>query len=534
MQGPSRRSGSLCAFAALLLASCAGKSIPIAADCSTIVPGQVAHYDAYTQQFLNTVTSEPPDNLAGAIVWGARYYLESLLDAYEATGNAKYMQAFVDTGTVVINQVQTLTLVNVADPSAPGSTIDSPAVDETGWPTQLDSFSESVAVPTTDGQTSLYAQTFGPINGVPEYPLYLQIAQQAGGLTLAWTNSDEPLQSYSVASEADLANMAAAPLVEGQSYGRIKPTGLGLPAPGTYEVDSPITTIWHEQTAGILLPFVRFLLLAKEDPKLADPTLVANWQSQVSKIAAGYVDEFASDGNGGLIFQNPVWLPNLAAGTPAAADYVSIEAEMRMFLYALTGDSSQLAIAQGLIAHQRNYNWQKSSSGWLLLKYWPDMVPWSTHAEAPIGSIWDVYTFDTTLPAPVEDAATFVQLFHEAGVLGLAGALDIPPVVYASDRSTLAQYLYADPRDVANRTGGLLRGAYPTAASTPNDPPSTAEYSFSSAWYVSPEIAGPAFVAANWKWMLQFAQDPQDAPVGYFLRAWARSEAAEAAICKEQ
>jgi hypothetical protein len=531
-----RGAGLLCVCISQFgLVSCAANTSGLsAADCSGIVAGELAHYDSYSQQFLNAATSQPDDNLAGNIVWGTRYYMESLLDAYEATGNLKYIQAFVGTGTTVMSEVQTLAITNVADPSAPGSTVDSPTIDETGWPTQLGSFAESIAIPTTDGQVSLYAQNIEPTTVGADGAIYFEVTpQDGGGLTLSWVGASGPLQSYAVTSEADLANIAAAPLVEGQSYGRIKPTGLGLPAPGMYNADSPITTIWHEQTGGILLPFVRFLVLAKRHPGLADAATIAAWQSEVVKLAAGYVDEFVPDGAGGLIFRNPIWLPNLAAGTNAAADYISVEATMRMFLYVLTGDPNQLAIARGLIIHESQH-WQTNASGWLLLKYWPDMVPWTTRAAAPVGSIWDEYSFDPTDPAPVEDAATYVNMFHEANILKLTGTVGIPDHVYAADRATLQQYLYAGPSEVNNRPAGLLRGAYPTATSTRTDPLSSAEYSLSSAWYVAPEVSDPAFVEANWNWMLQFNQNPEAAggDVGYFLKAWAMSEAAASAACK--
>jgi hypothetical protein len=504
-----------------------------AANCSEVSASSLTHYDSLSQQFLDQATQYPADNSGGDIVWGTRYYLESLLDAYEATGNPKYIQAFLQTGAVVMKEAQTLTVVNVADPSAPGNNVDSPTITVDGWPTQLGSFSDSVAIPTPNGDTSFYAQNLDPTD--PNGPIYLQVASaQGGGLTISWVGATQTLQSTTVQNLPDLSTLASAPLIEGQSYGRINPTGLGLPAVGTYRVNSPLSTIWHEQTGGILLPFARFLLLAKNQPGLVDSATVAAWTPQVLAIAGSYEDEFVPDDDGGLRLRNPIWLPNALAGTNAAADYVAVEATMRIFLYALTNDPSQLAIAQGLVAHQENFHWQVSVQNWLLLKSWPCLVTWTTRAAAPAGSIWDQFSYDTTSPSSVEDGAAYVDLFHEANVLGLAPALGISSASYRANQLALRQYLYADPSVVKDRPAGLLRGSYPTAQSKASDPLTTSQYPWSSAWYVAPEVSDPAYVNANWDWMMRFNQNPQGGPVGYFLLSWAMSEAAELRVCQAQ
>src|ERR1700683_5367441 len=320
-------------------------------DCFGMSPNSLARYDRLLQQVLDQPTREPANNLSGNIVWGTRYYMESLLDAYEATGNPKYIQSFVTTGTSVMNEMQSISVVDVPDPSAPGSTIDSPVISVGGCHTQLNSCSESVAVPTLTGQVSVNIQNLQPTS--PDGPVWFEVTQQtATNLVLDWVGPTQTLETHTVQNLSDLSSLASLPLIEGQSFGRIKPTGLGLPPPGTYQVTSPIHTIWHEQTGGILLPFVRFLFIARNHPGLADPATVARWSSQVLKIAGSYQDEFVSDGTGGLLFQNPIWLPNALAGTYVAADYIAVEAEVRMFLYALTGRVSQLQLAEGPVTHQ--------------------------------------------------------------------------------------------------------------------------------------------------------------------------------------
>ena len=144
-------------------------ALSVKPNCSGMSPNTLAHYDSLLQQVLDQPTREPANNLSGNIVWGTGYYMESLLDAYEATGNPKYIQAFVTTGASVMNEVQSTSVVDVPDPSAPGSTIDSPVISVVGWPTQLNSFSESVAVPTLSGQVSINIQNLQPTS--PDGPV---------------------------------------------------------------------------------------------------------------------------------------------------------------------------------------------------------------------------------------------------------------------------------------------------------------------------------------------------------------------------
>jgi len=505
----------------------------VTTNCAGISSTSLTHYDTISQQFLDEATQHPSDNSGGSVVWGTRYYMESLLDAYEATGNLKYIRAFMSTAAQVMNLEASLTVVNASDPSAPGSTVNSPVITVMGWPTQLGSFSESVAIPTSTGQTALYAQNLNPSN--PDSPIFLNVKQGSdGGVELDWVRFGSPLESHSVKTVADLTALDSTPLIWGTTLTRTKATGLGLPAPGTYQVNTPINTIWHEQTGGIMLPFARFLWLAKSHPGIADPNIVAQWQSAVLSIATSYEDQFISDGNGGLRFLNPIWLPNAIAGVDASADYIAVEATMRLFLFEITGDQHQLSIARGLVTHQKNFHWQLGSQGWLLLKAWPCLITWSTRSAAPAGSVWDNFEYDVTSPLPLEDGATFVDLFHQANNLKLAASLGITPDFYAANAATLQQYLFAEPSQVLHRPAGLLRGAYPTIDSSSSTGLSDTQYPLTSAWYLPPELASNTFVNANWSWSLQFGQTPQTAPIGYFLRAWARSEAAEQRLCKQQ
>src|SRR5215472_900765 len=72
--------------------SCGGTMNPTSdihpgADCAGAPTTSLSVYDSYSARFADIDTTHPSSNLGGQVVWNTRYYLESLITAYEATGN---------------------------------------------------------------------------------------------------------------------------------------------------------------------------------------------------------------------------------------------------------------------------------------------------------------------------------------------------------------------------------------------------------------------------------------------------------------
>lgn len=504
--------------------------------CSAQSTTRLSTYDQYSAQFLDQTTTQPATNLGGQVVWNTRYYLESLITAYQATKNPKYLAAFEETGTTVMNLVQTLEVPGGPDPSAPGKNDTGPTIQIIGWPTYMATFGEPISVLTSDGSVSFYAQSFYPRNSNSSDPIigasFIDITQQAdGSLQFAWSRAGASLQTYPLVSVNDLSTIASQPLVYGQSLGRINPTGAGLPAPGSYELDTPLITVWHEQTGGILLPFVRFLLIAKRSPGLVDPKLVAEWQTQVLQITSSYVDQFVSDGDGGFTFCNPTWMPITDAGMNSNSDYVFVEVSLRMLLFELTGDSTQLVYARGLLQHQLVKDIPIDSNGWLMVREWPDIQPWSSQSQAPPGVIWDSFSYDPTTPEDSTEGAAFAEMIDLANAYDLTGTLGISNTVFRGQFITFAQFL-SIPNAQALGLSSSVRSTYPWSKNDRLSATGPSSDPFAAAGYLWPESSDSAYWLVNWQWMSQNGTSPQGQPVGYFLRAWARSEAALLSSCK--
>jgi len=265
--------------------------------------------------------------------------------------------------------------------------------------------------------------------------------------------------------------------------------------------------------------------LAKNDPSLVPVGTAAEWQSEVLAIAASYEDHFVSDGRGGLLIRHQQWMPHRMAGMYAEADYFFVEASLRMLLYILTGDSHHLALARGLLIHQQTHI-ALNAKGWLMLREWPCAVSWRSKSEAVPGSIWDSFSFDASIPESSHEGAFFVEMLQIASNYNLTGAVGLPHSVMARERRTFEEYLRIRLDGPITNYSGLVRANYPVEASTADDAFVPSDDPFVGADYLWPVVAGSDFVHDNWQWMMARAQDPQGQPIGFFLRAWARSEAA--------
>jgi hypothetical protein len=521
-----------CAAALLLLTSCSSSSttqptnLSDAPNCASLSDTALVNYDAMSAKYLAASTTNPATNGAGNVVWNTRYYLESLITAYQATKNPKYISAFLDSGASVMALMTTQTFANAPAPINPADVAGLPTVSVTGLPTLLSSFAIAAPIPTATGGVSFYVQNLQPTN--PTAGVFLKIDPlPGGGVLISWLNSSElVLTSYSITSLNALKGLDKIPLIEGTTLGRFEVTGQGMPAVGLYTVNTAQPVIWVEQTGGIMLPFVRFLLLAKADSSIADAGTVSTWTANLKAMADSDETMIVSDGAGGLLLHNPQWIPNPLADTDTPMDYMAAEATFRILYYKLTNDSHQLDLARGLLLHQEKNNWTIGQQGFFLLKSWPDFHPWTTKADAPKGSIWDEFQVDPTAPAPITDGGFNAELFSVANQYDLTSDLGIKDEFYSANRNTLLQYLF-----IPNSTSAIVRGAYPMASAATTDHVNLSADPFDSQGYLTPEIANDQYINTNWTWMRSYGLQPTDSDPGYFLRAWARAEAAELNAC---
>jgi hypothetical protein len=238
------------------------------------------------------------------------------------------------------------------------------------------------------------------------------------------------------------------------------------------------------------------------------------------------LDEYTSDGKGGYILRDPYWTPSLWAGFTVESDYVWAESSLRILLYKLTNDPQQLVLAKGLLQHQLTQNAPINPLVWLVLRDDPDFQSWSTKSGGPIGTIWDSF-HDPLVPEYATDGGFFVEMLHLAGTYGLNSSLGISTSLVTAQANMYSQYLL-----IPSATTSRVRFLYPTEQSTTGDTLVPSPDPFAGTGYLETETSAPADWIANWTWMQTNGTTPQGYPVGYFLRAWARSEAAKASACQ--
>ncbi|MGH9759902.1 MAG: hypothetical protein ACREDR_34375, partial [Blastocatellia bacterium] len=137
---------------------------------------------------------------------------------------------------------------------------------------------------------------------------------------------------------------------------------------------------------------------------------------------------------------------------------------------------------------------------------------------------------DPTARETTLEAGFFPEMLHIAGQFGLTKAMGIPAPILSSQLDTFRSYLRI-PNPIVSGINALLRGGYPTEFSTPSDSPSYGDDPFVGADYLYPETSDAGYWKKNWQWMGRHNTSPQEFPVGYFLRSWARSEAAALQVC---
>jgi hypothetical protein len=224
-------------------------------------------------------------------------------------------------------------------------------------------------------------------------------------------------------------------------------------------------------------------------------------------------------------------MPSTLAGTYVESDYVWAETSLRILLYELTGDSTQLSLARGLLKHQFSKNVANTPQGWIVLRDWPDIRPWSTHSTAPPGSVWDSLDADPTAPEDSTLGGFFTEMLHLANSYGLSSTLGIPSSLLTEQNVTFHQYLYLPDAEGLGLVSPM-RATYPVLHSAESDPVAASDDPYVTSGFLEPETSSPEDWRANWQWMLAEATAPHNQSVGYFLRAWARSEAALAKTCK--
>ena len=162
------------------------------------------------------------------------------------------------------------------------------------------------------------------------------------------------------------------------------------PAPGSYWIlDNTLTISHQDQTAGILLPLLRFYLITENLPEVMPPSERKALLSVLYLTASSY-EYFIEDNEiDGLSLRIPTTIPTANRGLEVPNNYLYAECSMRLLLYKATGDSRQLELAKGMLRtaiQSRHVN----QSGFLVVEYWPRRQSRKGIWDRPANVLWEI------------------------------------------------------------------------------------------------------------------------------------------------
>lgn len=504
-------------------------------------PRPMGLYLQMMDYWLDETTRNPKSSVGGSVVWNTRYYLESLLTAYEVTQDRSFLYRFVPTANRVMDLFERHTVeitpqrmkyeLGLGAMTGRGlefidGSLNTPpqTIDLAGWPETLATIGRPTPIPSTQNGISFLAQA---LSGA-KYPIpdSLRVSREDKFIRLTWTKGGKALNSDILRTRNDWESLNARPLINGTSTHRIFQWEGALPKVGSYPLLPSPPIIWYaEQTAGIGLPLVRFLYLVQKQPDLSqDPALQVRWLSKIIEAAECYEIAFEQTSSHGLEIRNPPFYPLSDAGLPILPNYIYAEVSFRILLFRLTKQVKHFTIARGLIQDMKKY-WKVNSQGHLLLQHWPNAPKWDHSAFQERGSIWDQWQYDRSFPEDTGHVQVFAEVLHLARTLGLEGRLGIPSEIRKAAQRTHSEVLWVPPAEGFGE-GWRFRNLFPFADGRvlgvepiPEDPFQCTSMlplvDTSDSWYVQ----------RLWETLARFGRAPGNQPIGYMLKAWARLDA---------
>jgi hypothetical protein len=350
-----------------------------------------------------------PNNLTGRIVWNEQYFMESLLNMYQVTGEKRYLNLFVQHADHVLSQKDDIA----------GRT-DSEGRSRPGW--QVGSYytlGVPVVIPDDEGSPSLEVQgiRLGGNNHTT-----IEIVRKRDQFDLIVKNDfrrEEPVIVYFENLTLPTVEIQVNAHLSPGSYIRVKVLGDHPPAAGIYPLRETYREVLHElHTPLIGIPFLRFAAIVFENNLKQYEEKAKEYINAFEESYHDYEDSWCEDAEGGYLIFAPdrkFW----AAGLPVPYNGLSANGRFLLWLYRVTGKFGYLEKAAKL-AHKIKAGMHLLPDGTMTMPYWYGLPyqGWRDRKEAPINNIYvESKPFDGT-----EDISHFsltLQFMVDAYYIGL-------------------------------------------------------------------------------------------------------------------
>lgn len=382
------------------------------------------------------------DNLTGRIVWNEAYFMESLVNMYEVTGDLRYLDIFVDHADHVLAMRDDRT----GRPDYAGRT-------RPGW--QTDAYytlGVPVTISDTLGNPSLEIQ--GVHQAGNDHTVIEISHQDSEHFTLLARNDfrrDQPLEVSFEALTLETVEATVNANLSPGSWVRVRVVGDSLPIEGTWALSETYRMVFHELHTPIIgVPFLRFADLVLRNPRLsAFHADAVTYVDSFEESLDDYLESWGEDERGGFFMFEPggkVW----ASGLVAPCNGLSANGRFLLWLWLVTENPDYLARATALATTVRA-NMTFLPDGTMTMPYWlRDTIPydgWQGNPDDSPNGLYAQYEPDQA----TEDVSHFsLTLYFMIDALQMGVAFDHDDLVAVAQ--TFTERLWKPP---VNGSGDL-------------------------------------------------------------------------------
>lgn len=319
------------------------------------------------------------DNLTGRIVWNEQYFMESLLNVYQATREERYLRLFMEHADHVLSQ---------RDDQARRK--DHAGKSRPGWQSGAHyTLGVPIIIPDDEGNPSLEVQT---IRCAGNNYTALEIRRKDNRFDLIVKNNFRRENAVVVRYENLTLSSVEAKInahLNPESYIRVKALGSQPPTDGSYLLRETYRIVFHElHTPLIGIPFLRFAALVFENDLRSYEGKAKRYITAFEESYRDYQDSWREDEEGGyFIFEANG--KHCAAGLPVPYNGLSANGRFLLWLYRATGKQEYLTKAFKL-ARKVRAGMKLLPDGTLTMPYWYGLPyqGWEGREEDPVNGLY--------------------------------------------------------------------------------------------------------------------------------------------------
>ena len=321
------------------------------------------------------------DNLSGRIVWNERYFMESLINIYEATKDKRYIEIFIRHADHVLS---------VRDDAT--RSLDFMGRRRPGWQ--------------TGGYYTLgIPRLIKDVGGLPSLEIRAIHNAGNGNTSIAVTEgsgkdfniviyndfrADKRVVQKFYNLNMDIVESLINESVSPESWIHVKKLGLNPPSPGIYHLEETCRMVLHElHTPLIGIPFLRFAALVFEETELQVYNEKATaYVTAFEESYRDYKSSWREDKDGGYFVFEPggcYW----ASGLPVPYNGLSANGRFLLWLYMVTGRMEYLEKSVKL-AKKIRAGMEILPDGTLVMPYWYGLPfsGWQDRVSNPVNGIY--------------------------------------------------------------------------------------------------------------------------------------------------